>query len=346
MLSRSSQAVPLTTDHKPDLEAELARIEGAGGAVVHINGTHRLMGVLAMTRAIGDHFLKPYITCEPEVVVTERSAADDLLVIGSDGLWDVLGNQEVVNIATRCLRRTAERGLSRRAGCRIAANVLARVALERGSRDNITAVVVDVRLPGSDAAAAEAAPEASVGVALHRLLQGGGSSDASAASAAGAPPQAPAVQQQQQQPSASCGTQHEAAVGEDVSPPPVSDCHACADTDDHRRRSLAVASQEPSKVPRRDSAATPGGTVRAALATAATTAAACVAMPPGSPMHRSMAPAQHTWVSPAASASLKAWSPCLVVSRRPSGSLPASLLPPPASPAGDVAAVAAEPVFS
>lgn len=41
-------------------------MERAGGQVLYWNG-HRVMGILAMSRAIGDHGLRPYVICEPEV---------------------------------------------------------------------------------------------------------------------------------------------------------------------------------------------------------------------------------------------------------------------------------------
>ena len=51
----------MAQDHKPELEAERQRIEGLGGFVSYI-GCWRAMGILAMSRAIGDLFLKP---CAP-----------------------------------------------------------------------------------------------------------------------------------------------------------------------------------------------------------------------------------------------------------------------------------------
>ncbi|KAJ7545285.1 hypothetical protein O6H91_09G113800 [Diphasiastrum complanatum] len=52
VLSRNGQAIPLTVDHKPDREDEMARIEAAGGRVIFWDGP-RVLGVLAMSRALG-----------------------------------------------------------------------------------------------------------------------------------------------------------------------------------------------------------------------------------------------------------------------------------------------------
>jgi protein phosphatase 2C len=38
-----------------------------GGKVVYKAGSHRVMGLLAMSRALGDHFLRPYVIPDPEV---------------------------------------------------------------------------------------------------------------------------------------------------------------------------------------------------------------------------------------------------------------------------------------
>jgi len=102
------------------------------------------MGVLAVSRAIGDHCLRPFVIAQPEITILARKPDDELLLLASDGLWDVLTNQEACSLAKRCLRRARQRGATRQSAARIAATVLTRAAVDRGSRDNVTVVVVDL----------------------------------------------------------------------------------------------------------------------------------------------------------------------------------------------------------
>lgn len=47
----------MTRDHHPDRVDERARIETAGGSVI-VLGVPRVNGILAMSRALGDVYLK------------------------------------------------------------------------------------------------------------------------------------------------------------------------------------------------------------------------------------------------------------------------------------------------
>ncbi|XP_028814159.1 protein phosphatase 1H [Denticeps clupeoides] len=73
----------------------------------------RVMATIGVTRGLGDHdlkvhdsniYIKPFLSCCPEVKVynlTEfEHGTDDVLVMGTDGLWDVLSNQEVAEAVT------------------------------------------------------------------------------------------------------------------------------------------------------------------------------------------------------------------------------------------------------
>lgn len=151
VLCRKGAAVPLSVDHKPDRPDEFQRIQNAGGRVIFWDGP-RVQGVLAMSRAIGDSYLKPYVTAEPEVTVTERKEEDEFLILASDGLWDVVTNETACEIVKMCLqssgRNDVKGDVSAEAvdkACSNAATLLTKMALARRSADNVTVVVVDIR---------------------------------------------------------------------------------------------------------------------------------------------------------------------------------------------------------
>lgn len=126
------EAVAVTLDHKPELAVERKRIEALGGFVSYI-GCWRAMGILAMSRAIGDLFLKPYVSPEPDVSTIALTATDEFLVLASDGLFDVFDNQQVVRLVRGAGSPTD------------AASVLTESAFHNGSLDNVTAVVVALK---------------------------------------------------------------------------------------------------------------------------------------------------------------------------------------------------------
>ncbi|XP_040369775.1 probable protein phosphatase 2C 24 [Rosa chinensis] len=60
VLCRGNQVIPLTVDHKLDRDDEVITVTEAGGRILYV-GCPTVEGVLAMTRAIGDQDLKPWI---------------------------------------------------------------------------------------------------------------------------------------------------------------------------------------------------------------------------------------------------------------------------------------------
>ncbi|XP_078428188.1 putative protein phosphatase 2C 49 [Wolffia australiana] len=158
VLCRGGAAFPLSSDHKPERPDELERIQAAGGRVVYWDCA-RVLGVLSTSRAIGDCYLKPYVTSVPEVKVVRRTTDDELLILASDGLWDVVPGGAACKAARWCLRRNGRQILPKSEGdgtgkegvygpnkaCRDAAQLLAQLAVARQSEDNVSVVVVDLR---------------------------------------------------------------------------------------------------------------------------------------------------------------------------------------------------------
>lgn len=147
VLCKGAETFPLTVDQKPDREDELVRIESEGGKVIDWNGA-RVLGVLAMSRAIGDRYLRPWIIPVPETTFTTRTDEDECLVIASDGLWDVMTNAEVGEAARRLLRRR-RRSVAMTddevSPAQAVANRLTDMAYGRNSSDNISIIVVDLK---------------------------------------------------------------------------------------------------------------------------------------------------------------------------------------------------------
>ncbi|KAJ3695197.1 hypothetical protein LUZ60_000574 [Juncus effusus] len=147
VLCRGGVAVPLSNDHKPDRPDELERIEAAGGKVINWNG-YRVLGVLATSRSIGDYYLKPYVTSEPEIKITDQTDRDEFLILASDGLWDVISNEIACKLVRNCLRKCLPKqfpGSVTGSTAADAAALLAEVALCRGSKDNVSVVVVELK---------------------------------------------------------------------------------------------------------------------------------------------------------------------------------------------------------
>ncbi|KAK2385394.1 protein phosphatase 2C [Trifolium repens] len=145
VLCRRTETVPLTVDQKPDREDELLRIEGEGGKVINWNGA-RVFGVLAMSRAIGDRYLRPWIIPVPEISFTTRTDEDECLILASDGLWDVMTNEEVGEVARRILRsRRRSLSMEEISPTQIVADSLTEIACGRNSKDNISIIVVDLK---------------------------------------------------------------------------------------------------------------------------------------------------------------------------------------------------------
>ena len=88
---------------------------------------------------------------------------DRFLVLATDGVWDVLSNGDVAAIVLAFAAGAAGGGAAQRDGSRggnslaaqAAANALVRYSLQRGSADNVTALVVDL---ATKAVASSAAP--------------------------------------------------------------------------------------------------------------------------------------------------------------------------------------------
>jgi serine/threonine protein phosphatase PrpC len=134
ILSTNSLVVE-TADHKPDKEKY--RIKKSKGDVIFDGHSYRVNGNLAISRAFGDFYLKydntdrfkGPVSIKPDVYETNYDDKYNYyVVIGSDGLWDVLNTNDIISIHNHCVRKNIDN----------AAAVMGAVAYKKGSTDNIT----------------------------------------------------------------------------------------------------------------------------------------------------------------------------------------------------------------
>jgi protein phosphatase PTC2/3 len=107
VLCRKGVAVEMSRDHRANYVEECERVAASGG---YIEDGY-LNGVLSVTRALGDWDMKtpssstsPLIA-EPEFQQTTLTEDDEFLIMGCDGIWDVMTSQHAVSIVRRGLRQ-------------------------------------------------------------------------------------------------------------------------------------------------------------------------------------------------------------------------------------------------
>nr|GEZ69108.1 probable protein phosphatase 2C 13 [Tanacetum cinerariifolium] len=128
----------MSNDHRPPNVQEKKRVEELGGyfADGYLNGE------LAVTRALGDRHMKSPIgsnsksplTAELEMRQMVLTDDDEFMIIGCDGIWDVMSNEEAVGLVRRQLIQynDPER----------CARELIDQALRPHTSDNLTAIIV------------------------------------------------------------------------------------------------------------------------------------------------------------------------------------------------------------
>ncbi|XP_027333903.1 probable protein phosphatase 2C 13 [Abrus precatorius] len=137
VLCRRGVAVDMSQDHRPSYTPECNRVMKSGG---FIDAEGYLNGTLSVSRALGDWELKvplgsgsPLIA-DPDVQVVTLTEDDEFLIIGCDGIWDVMSSQNAVSIVRRGLRRHDDP--------QQCAKDLVKEALRLHTTDNLTAIVI------------------------------------------------------------------------------------------------------------------------------------------------------------------------------------------------------------
>lgn len=150
ILCRAGQAVAISDDHRPDRLDEKKRIERAGGLVLNVRGAWRIAAPanpgsskkasrreyqgLSMTRSLGDSFFKngtALSSSDPEVKILPITDKDLFMVLATNGITNVMSNQDIVDCAGRHFDDPEE-----------SAKNIVRTAFQKGSDENLTAMVI------------------------------------------------------------------------------------------------------------------------------------------------------------------------------------------------------------
>ncbi|CAB4271327.1 unnamed protein product [Prunus armeniaca] len=149
VLGRAGSPFPLSHDHKRE-------------RLFYHNGV-RVYGILNMCHypSPGDerHILKPVVTLEPEISIIKREAErDECLILANDGIWDVMWDDMACRVACRCLRDDGRISpiatvvdshingpVLVSSKSHLAASLLCRLAFARGSLDDMSVMVVDLK---------------------------------------------------------------------------------------------------------------------------------------------------------------------------------------------------------
>ena len=124
------QPYRMSYDDKVSDESEMKRIIQAGGKI----RKKRINGELAISRGIGDHEYKKYgLICTPHINKKIISYNEKYCIIASDGIWDYVCDETAYNISMKI-----DKGKD-------LCDKLVNVAINIGSQDNISCIVISFR---------------------------------------------------------------------------------------------------------------------------------------------------------------------------------------------------------
>lgn len=148
---------PVTTDHRPDIPSETRRLRDCvkrGEARVGYDERERVLrvfpGGLAVSRTVGDMRMSKACVCTPDIfrvpITLEGKTQTTRFVLGSDGLFDILSNDKIGEVAARIKKTNDHEEIVDPEHA--AAQVMERCLQQGGCLDDVTVIVFDVTYVG------------------------------------------------------------------------------------------------------------------------------------------------------------------------------------------------------
>lgn len=142
ILCYGNKVIQLNPEHKPDSEDEKKRITLEGYKIKYdkIDEIFRVQGY-AVSRSMGD--LKyPVISQKPFIQTLRYSSNTKFVLLASDGLWDVLSNEDVKSFVLEKLEKQGRLQSQDKTTEDNIAYSLGKYAIKQGSMDNVSIVLV------------------------------------------------------------------------------------------------------------------------------------------------------------------------------------------------------------
>ena len=130
MIIGACGTMQLTEDHRLDDPEERERIARYGGIVIPPYVYKGGIGLMP-TRTLGDAYFKDVgVICAPDLGFYTLSASDKWILIGTDGLFDILDNDRIFELIKDAQNAKA------------ASTILKKEVFLRGGEDNVTFVLI------------------------------------------------------------------------------------------------------------------------------------------------------------------------------------------------------------
>jgi protein phosphatase PTC1 len=132
VLYRNKLPYRLSYDHKATDVNEVNRIRESGGLIMK----NRVNGVLAVTRSLGDSYMKELVIGKPFTTCTEITANDEFMILACDGVWDVISDLDACEFVSDLFQKNPTLNPQQ------VAKKLCQLAIDNSTTDNVTVMVV------------------------------------------------------------------------------------------------------------------------------------------------------------------------------------------------------------
>mmetsp|Transcript_2834 Transcript_2834/g.3164 ORF Transcript_2834/g.3164 Transcript_2834/m.3164 type:complete len:363 (+) Transcript_2834:61-1149(+) len=131
VLYRNGKSYRLTYDHKATDSNEVNRIRDSGGLIMK----NRVNGVLAVTRSLGDSYMKDLVIGNPFTTATKITDEDEFMILACDGVWDVISDIKACQFVAEAFKKDGN-------DPQLAAKKLCQLAMDNATTDNVTVMIV------------------------------------------------------------------------------------------------------------------------------------------------------------------------------------------------------------